>query len=284
MKNKIGVGVITYNRQDYFEKCVASIPEVEEFVVINDGDPYPSNAYPSKVKEVIQHTRNKCVGVSKNEALRYLIQAGCDHLFLFEDDMEVLNPNVFEKYIKAAEGSGIWHLNYGPGSPFNRVQKPGQRVDLDTRHELDQESPPNPRIVFECENGSEIALYQHTVAMFSYFLRGIIKAVGYMDERYHNAWEHVDHTYRIIQAGLHPPFWWFADVANSDKLLREIKGAIENSSIAKDKTQWEKNIREGMNWYAHKHGHVPAQTPDTSVEQVKIILSQIEQKYARKVL
>jgi hypothetical protein len=36
--------------------------------VVNDGDPYDSSLYPSSVKEVIQHTKNKSVGVSKNEA------------------------------------------------------------------------------------------------------------------------------------------------------------------------------------------------------------------------
>ena len=64
MKNKIGIAVITCDRQDFFEQCINSIPEADTVIVINDGAPYPSSSYPSKVKEVIQHDKNKCVGIS----------------------------------------------------------------------------------------------------------------------------------------------------------------------------------------------------------------------------
>lgn len=285
MKNKIGVGIVTYNREEMFKKCVASIPDVDTIVVVNDGTPYAPSVYPSKVKEVIQHSSNKCVGVSKNEALRYMMQDDCDHLFLIEDDTEILQPNAIEKYIKTAEGSGIWHLNYGPGSPFNRVQDPNLlKLDLAGRHLLDQNAKPNPRLVYSCDNGEKVALYQHTVGMFTYCLRGIIKAVGYHDEKFRNAWEHVDLTYRIIKLGLHPPFWWFADIADSDQYVREMKDAIQNSVIANNKEEWQKNVTEGAKWYSHKHGHFPAQISDTHPQQVQQILSDIEKKYARKVL
>ena len=89
MKNKIGVGVVTYKRPDYFKTCINSIPNVDTLVVVNDGDPYDASLYPSNVKEVIQHTKNKSVGVSKNELMKYLIDDGCEHIFLVEDDMDM---------------------------------------------------------------------------------------------------------------------------------------------------------------------------------------------------
>lgn len=283
MKNKIGVGVVTYKRPDYFTKCINSVPVVDTLVVVNDGDPYDASLYPSKIKEVIQHTKNKSVGVSKNELMRFLVQDGCEHIFLLEDDMEVLRPDVFETYIKAAKASGIWHLNYGPGSPYNRVQDPNiLKMDLQGRHLLDNHAPIKPRLIIDYGNNIKIALYQHSVAMFTYFHRGVIKNVGYHNERFHNAWEHVSLTYDIIKKGLHPPFWWFADIYDSTEYLREIEGAIENSSIAKDRTQWEKNVREGAVWYKQLHGHYPAQAPDTPPEKVQQILKDIKSKYARK--
>ena len=282
MNNKIGVGVVTYKRPDYFKQCIKSIPNVDTLVVVNDGDPYDSSLYPRKVKEVIQHTKNKSVGVSKNELMRYLIQDGCEHIFLIEDDMEVLRCDVFDAYIKAARASGIWHLNYGPGSPFNRVQDHEKlAMDLEGRHLLDKHSAPKPRLIVEYKNGSKIALYQHSVGMFTYFHRGVIKNMGYHDEHFHNAWEHVELTYRIARAGLHPPFWWFADIYDSTEYLREIEGAIENSSIANDKEQWKKNINEGAVWYKQVHGHYPAQVADTSPERVGEILKLIKKSYAK---
>ena len=283
MKNKIGVGVVTYKRPDYFKTCINSIPNVDTLVVVNDGDPYDASLYPKNVKEIIQHTKNKSVGVSKNELMKYLIDDGCEHIFLIEDDMEVLKSNVFEEYIKAASASGIWHLNYGPGSPFNRIQDPEiLKMDLAGRHLLDKHSAPKPRLIVEYKNGSKIALYQHSVGMFTYFQRGVIKNMGYHDEHFHNAWEHVSLTYQISKAGLHTPFWWFADLYNSTEYLREIEGAIENSSIANDKEKWKKNVEEGAVWYKHIHGHYPAQIADTPIERVQEILKLIQKNYALK--
>lgn len=284
MNNKIGVGVVTYKRPDYFKTCINSIPNVDTLVVVNDGDAYDSSLYPSNVKDVIQHDKNKSVGVSKNELMRYLIQDGCDHIFLVEDDMEILRTDVFEEYIKAATASGIWHLNYGPGSPYNREQNPELlKLDLEGRHLLDKHSAPKPRMIVEYKNGSKIALYQHSVGMFTYFHRGVIKNMGYHDEHFHNAWEHVELTYRIAKAGLHPPFWWFADLYDSTQYLREIEGAIENSSIANDKEQWKKNINEGAAWYRHIHGHYPAQVADTKQDDVSKILQTIKTNYSKAV-
>lgn len=282
MNNKIGVGVVTYKRPDYFKTCINSIPSVDTLVVVNDGDPYEASIYPSSVKEVIQHTKNKSVGVSKNELMRYLVQDGCEHIFLIEDDMEVLKSTVFEEYVKLAKASGIWHLNYGPGSPFNRVQDPEiLKMDLAGRHLLDKHSEPKPRLIVEYGNGSKLALYQHSVGMFTYFHRGVIKNLGYHDEHFYNAWEHVELTYRISKAGLHTPFWWFADLWDSTQYLREIEGAIENSVIAKDTEQWKKNVGEGAAWYKHIHGHYPAQIADTTPEQVRNILNTIKTNYSR---
>ena len=283
MSNKIGIGVVTYNRVDFFKQCINTIPDgVGTLVVINDGTPYSSDAYPSKIKEVIQHTTNKCVGVSKNEALRYLKQDGCEHLFLVEDDMLIKRPDVFETYIKAASKSGIWHMNYGPGSPLNRVQDPEiLKLDLAGRDKWDKHSPINPRCIIDYGDGVQIALYKHTVAMFSYFLKGVITNCGYFDERFQNAWEHVEHTYRIIKAGLHPPFWNFADIYDSTEYLQEIEGAIENSSITKDDAKWKRNIQSGAELYQYLHGHYPAQVKDATPEEVQEVLRHIKTNYAR---
>ena len=280
MTGKIGVGIITCNRLDYFRRCYQSMPfqKIDELIIVNDGDVFTEKDKEfvnEKLHVIAQHSRNKGVGISKNDALKFLLGQDCEHIFLFEDDMIVKDSNVFDIYIKASKVSGIRHFNYGPGSPFNRKQDPGQRIELDTRHLLKQDSPPNPRLVIDYGNNIRIALYEHTVAMFTYFHRTVLEAVGLHDDQFYNAWEHVDLTYRIIKAGFHPPFWWFADVVDSDKLICEAPGAIDNSSIANKKEEWYKNVYGGREKYLAKHGHYPNQPPIYSEEQVIRILKML---------
>lgn len=281
MNNKIGVGLITCNKQDRFKQSAPLIPNVDEFVVVNDGLPYPNDIYP-KNAHVIQHGRNMCVGISKNDAMRYLMQKGCRHIFLVEDDILIQKPDVFEAYIHAAENSGIWHLNYALQGPANRKQVAQGAMNVEERGKLLQNSEPNPRAKIDYD-GIEIALYPNCVGAFSYFLSSVIKAVGYHDEQFKNAFEHVEHTYRIIKAGLHPPFWWFADLGNSQNYIDNIPGCIENSTISHT-PEWIQNFQKAMAYNKFKHGFTPQETPDTPSEKVLNILEELKKNYARKIL
>lgn len=270
---KIGVGIITCNRSEFFRECFNSLPKekIDEIVVINDGQPLP---FDISKGIVLDNPENLGVGKSKNRALKYLVEKDCDYIFLIEDDMLIKRDDVFDAYINAHKASGIHHFNYGPGSPFNRKQTI-ENFDLHNRHLLDQHTEPNPKMIVDYKD-VKVALYEHTVAMFSFFTREVIEKVGYIDEEYYNAWEHVDHTYRIIKAGYHPPFWWFADIANSDQYLTEAPGAIDNSSIANKTEQWQKNVYEGREIYKRKYGHYPNQPPYVTKEQVIETLKQIK--------
>ena len=273
---KIGVGIITCNRPEYLRNLLNTIPhdKIDELVVVNDGKPVADFDFP--VEKWIDNPVNLGVGKSKNRALRHLYDNGCDYIFIIEDDMLIKDADIFDKYIAAYKKSGIHHFNYGPGSPFNRKQN--IEFDLHNRHLLDQHSEPNPRLVIDYGNDTKIALYEHTVAMFSFFTREVLEKVGYIDEEYYNAWEHVDHTYRIIKAGYHPPFWWFADIADSSNFLTEAPGAIDNSSIANKTEQWKKNVYEGREIYKRKHGHYPNMPPIADKQQVVEILKKLKPK------
>jgi GT2 family glycosyltransferase len=189
----------------------------------------------------------------------------CDFIFIIEDDTIITDQRVFKEYIKASKVTGIQHFNYGPGTPFNRVQK--QSFDIHNREILDQESAPIPRKIIDYGN-LQISLYQHVAGMFSFFTREVIDRVGYMDEDFYNAWEHVEHTYRIIKEGYHPPFWYFADIHNSHKFLSEHKDAIEKSAISKDSKTFHENVRKGGELYFKKHGHAPNNPPPVTEQSV----------------
>ena len=279
-KEKIGVGIITCNRPDYLEGLLKSLDPCrstfDELVIVNDGQ---NNDVLNSFKSgtLLQNETNLGVAKSKNRALKQLAKTDCDYFFLVEDDMIIKSSTVFIQYVNAYKASGIHHFNYGPGSPFNRKQAI-KNFDLHNRHLLDEKSEPKPKLVVGYKNNIDIALYEHTVAMFSFFTKEVLQKVGGLPEEYDRCWEHVDHTYQIIKAGYHPPFWWFADLANSHELLQEAPGAIENSSIAKDKTEWMQCVMEGREIYKKKHGHYPNQPPLHSKDDVLLFLRNLKQK------
>jgi len=265
--NKIGVAVTTYNRPDYFKNCIDSIPAVDTIVVVNDGTPYSKDVYPSKVKEVVQHDRNLGIACAKNSAMRTLMQDGCDWLFVIEDDVFIKDPTVFEKYINAANKSGIYHMNFGFSNMYNFNNK-GEMVIRETI-----EYAPNTSVIFT----------YNVVAGFSMYLRGVIKHVGYMDERYtrFNNMEHVDHTMSIIQAGLHPPFWWFADIDKSWESIGVIKESFDNSTVRKDPSFKDK-FQLACQLFKHKWSKYPTDVPQTTKDDVLVSLERIKTNYARE--
>ena len=278
MTTKIGVGIITCNREHFLKQCLESVPldMVDHIVIINDGKSLPRKYFKMAVDklDIIEHKKNTGVGKSKNDALKYLLRNNCDYIFLLEDDMIILDKSVFNRYIEAHHASGIHHFNYGPGSPFNRKQTI-QHFDLHNRHLLDQHTEPNPRMIIDYDNDVKVSLFEHTVAMFSFFTKKILNKVGLIDEDYYNAWEHVDHTYRIIKEGYHPPFWYFADIYNSHKYITEAPEAINQSSIANDDEQWKKNVYGGRELYKKKHGHYPNETPHASKGRGSLSVDQL---------
>ncbi|GMU97213.1 glycosyltransferase family 2 protein [Ignavibacterium album] len=218
-KEKIGLGIITCNRVDFFLKCASNLPEVDELVVVNDGKPYPKESYPPKAN-IIQHPRNFGIAKSKNDALKYLFHKNCTHIFLAEDDVEFLSKSILEQYILASKVSGIKHFNYG--YVRENISKNGEYLI---------------KKVIEIK-GVQIAFFQNLSGSFAYFHTDVLKSVGFMDERFKNALEHVDHTFKIIKAGYHPPLRWFADILFSNQLLDDQdkfskKSLIQNSPFWK---------------------------------------------------
>jgi len=254
--SKIGIGIVTCNRNDFLDTCINGIDlsEIDEKVIVNDGNIDIRHSQ----FHVINNDKNIGVGKSKNKILKYLYKKNCDYIFIIEDDTIIKDNNVFNQYIEASKVTGIQHFNYGPGTPFNRKQK--QEFDVHNRHELDQESEPNPRKIIDY-GSLKISLYEHVAGMFSFFTKKVIQDVGYIDEDFYNAWEHVDHTYRIIKKHYHPPFWYFADIHNSHKFLSEHKDAIEKSAISKNSQTFIDNVKEGAKIYFEKHGHAPNNPP-----------------------
>ena len=260
MSEKIGLGIVTYKRPDYFKEVIKHIPidRVDEIVIVNDGTPYDI----STDFFTIQHETNKGVGKSKNSALRHLQSKNCEHFFLMEDDIFIRDADVFLKYIDASKKTGIQHFNYSQHGWMNR------QIINNTVSDL-----PNVRAKIDYRDVS-IALYTHCVGAFSYYSKKCLDTVGLLDENFFNACEHVDHTYQIIKQKLHPQFWWFADLVDSNKLLSDIPWTKETSTIS-SRSDHRDLMSAADKVFRQKNGLTPLQIPQASLAEVQSALKEI---------
>ena len=267
---KVGVGVVTFNRPKLLKKCLDSLWDIsalDTVVVVNDGKDLSELRVDNlELKDdwIWIETFGQ-IGVGKSKNLAFEELKDCDYVFLIEDDIYIKDPTVFEKYIDASNKTGIQHFNFSQHGMMNKSWPEGT---------------PNPKTIIKYESvGINIPLYLHCVGAFSFYTKECLDKVGFMDERYYNACEHVDHTLSIINAGMHPPFWNFADIENSWEYLGDEEWTKEKSTISSNPKHSEIIINADAVFFA-KHGHYPAQTVNKSESDIVKSLKQIKNNYA----
>ena len=240
MDGKIGLGVVTYNRPDYLRQCLEALEKnnwggANYIIVIDDSSSTKNRQLIERLEEkyedelgivtFLYKIDNKGVANSKNVVFNEFGQC-CEHIFIIEDDILMQHPDTCKLYIDYAKMVGVKHLNFALHGPMN--------IDMKSNH------------LGTC-------VYPNCVGAFSYYHKDCIDKVGYFDENFYNAFEHVYHTYKIAKAGLTTPFWYFADHPMSDKLLKEIPGSIDNSSI-RTSEDWQDNIDKAKQHWIKKEG------------------------------
>lgn len=267
----IGVGIVTYNRPDNFDRLFQSLLPcrdiIDRLVIVQDGsknddggvsyiggclDQWGGKGYQSMT---IKYGRNQGVAKCKNDCFDYLLNGSvhclwkgsdpCDHMFLIEDDMILKDPKIFEKYIEASKVSGIQHMMFGYHGPAN---KNGISKGL-----------PCPRLVINYSDDVAVALNRHCVGAFCYYSRAALEQCQMIDEKFKNAFDHVSHSYEIALKGYSTPYWWWADLANSMDYIEEQMCSEESSTIKTPErmTEWRNNIEESMNYFKEKFGVMP---------------------------
>tara|TARA_R110002153_G_scaffold150596_1_gene302096 strand:- start:5881 stop:6660 length:780 start_codon:yes stop_codon:yes gene_type:complete len=254
--SKIGIGIVTCNRNNFFTKCVNSIKKewYDELIVVNDGDipiKYAVNNF-----KVINNEKNLGVGKTKNIVLKNLIDKGCEHLFLVEDDI-IFKQNVFQKYIEASEKTNVKHFNYCLHGHDNKIN--GKK--------------PNPRKIFDIK-GVRVSLYFNVYGACSYYHKSVIDETGLMDEEYYNAMEHVDHTMLAINKGYHPPFRWFIDLENSNEYIEDQDENHSNSTIRKG--DWMKNFYAGVKRFKNKF-NIDVTNPNQKYSELNEVINYFKQ-------
>ena len=234
----VALGVCTFNRPEFLERCAKSIaktcaPVTDYIYCYNDGsDPKHSGDYKRAYKAlsavgatVIDAPVNGGVAVAKN-ALIYaaLSETDADWVILCEDDMKVLSPEAVTQYVAIAERRNLHHLSFAHHGPAN-ADGP---VDTD----------------------DDVEYYPHSVGSWCLYSRECLEAVGGFDERMVNAWEHVEWEMRAYAMGYAPnggPHR-FADAYGSWIWLSELPNSLEKSSI-RPRSDWSYNIQSGLRYW-----------------------------------
>lgn len=161
------------------------------------------------------------VGVAKNKVIRRLLEDGCTWIVISEDDVVAQSPDAILGYVKACEESGYEHLMFHGHGPHN------------------------PRPV---GGAGPVTLWPNYVGAWSIYSRNCLEKVGLFDENFYNAWEHVEHSLRLAEAGFTAPWRGAADATGSENWLQEIPGSIERSVIRPDPT-WAGRMAEGQEYW-----------------------------------
>jgi len=272
MHEKIGCAILTHNREESFKQCYNSIPQnlIDSFIIINDGNPYPDQY--NKYNGIIQNPKNIGVCKSKNLAFKRLQKDNVDFYFLIEDDIIIKDPTAFQKYIDTYKETGIHmmgHLYHGP------VNRGGV-----------SHGSPQPRLSVEYNNNIGVDFGVGCVGAFCFYTKECIDKVGLFDEKFYQAFDHVEHTYRIHKAGMTTHYWHNADIKDSWKYLDEVACSEESSTIRfKDPEKWMKNIQSAVQHFKLKHGYAPAWQdciPDVSQEELLTFLRELHGKNKAK--
>lgn len=254
---KIGVGIITCERYEMFRKCLLSIPfeKVSDAIIVNDSITVESRGRTESLavecsKEFrieVQHTDGSGVGVAKNAALKYLLDAGCDYIFLVEDDMLIKRDDIFDAYIAASEATGIQHMMFAYHGPANKNNISG--------------GPPCPRLTVKYSDNLSITLNMHCVGAFCMYTRGSLQTVGLFNTEFNNAFEHIHHSYLLCKNNFCTAYWWWPDLANSLDYIEE-QACSENSSSIRPRKDWITNINKGYALFQKLEGVSPIEVHD----------------------
>lgn len=233
-KEKIGVGIITYNSEDYFKTLYESLPLalIDELVVVNGGNHYRENY----ACNWIQHNTNNYPSVCRNDAINFLTNRNCEHIFIIEDDMIIKNPKIFEAYINASKISGLKYLC------FTSIAWESGAIGNRT-----------PRLTVNYKNNISISFYKNMCNEFTYHHVSCFNQVGLYDTQFRDPFD-IDMAYRESKTEYASNFWWFADITNSDDYIMNNPNATSRlqSSDRPDGSR-EQRINEQWDLFYKKH-------------------------------
>ncbi|MFT4162481.1 glycosyltransferase [Shinella sp.] len=107
---RIGIAVTAHNRPAMLKQALDHhrryLPDGAVFVVVDDGSD-PAATAPEWVR-LLRHDEAKGIALSKNACIEALMDSGCEHLFLFDDDTWPVTADWWQPYVRSPQP----HLMY----------------------------------------------------------------------------------------------------------------------------------------------------------------------------
>ena len=184
---RFGVAITTRNRPAQLQKTIDQYrkhtPVGIPIIVVDDASDTPP------VSD-FRFDTNVGIAAAKNKCIQLLLAAGVHHLFLSDDDAYPIADNWWQPYIDSPEP----HLFAVFPTPTTKSSKI-EILHQDSRH----------------------TAYHATRGYFLYLERRVVDRVGGFDTRFKNAFEHVEYSNRIHNAGF--TTWPYQDITGSEKLI-----------------------------------------------------------------
>jgi len=243
--SKIGIGITVHNRHDIAIHTLRKIiefrpdltPDALRLVIVDDASDTPF--YEALTKGELIHVDkyyrfNKNVGIAaaKNKCLEML--EGCEHIFLFDDDVYPICDRWYEPYMYSPEP----HLMY----IFKDFATPVRLNDTIVLTEFTTSSK-----YFECKEAEspivditiDHVAYSHARGVMLYFHSDCLQKVGGFDPIFGRwGFEHADLSDRIYEAGL--TRYRYMDVKDSDKLFYclDEHQQVTSTTWAEERQKW----------------------------------------------
>lgn len=252
---KKALGIVTCKRPEYFKEIIETTPfDSVDRVYVFDSSPDDEKYVPESDKYTLLKSEGQAtVGFAKNRLWEKMMEDGMDHLYLQEGDVKIEDHNVFDLYLETAKQSGVWgSLSHAWHGKANK----------------DKAGLPLVKNSIDYDGGVGIDFCQNGAAAFTYHHANVLKHIGVMDEFYQNAWEHLDHYYRVYKARLGTHWWWFPDAKDSINYLSELDDGDLSGSVIRQDPKWQENILSGSQHFKKKFGFGPIQVPQTDAEEV----------------
>lgn len=174
----IGVSVSTLNRREIAQETITQwvkrLPNNTPLVIVDDGSDEPFPLTPGAV--LVRHEKTRGVAAAKNTGIATLMDLGCDHIFLSDDDCYPIVDDWWQPYVNSPEKHLMY--NWPHPRPFGSRAK-WRIIHRDAEH-------------FSIGFPRGVMLYMD---------RECIDAIGGFDEHYGRG-EHVDYSYRAWLAGM----------------------------------------------------------------------------------
>lgn len=178
---RIGTGITTKNRHEVLKAALGNHfkygPRHGQLVVVDDGSETPvAEVLPSSgLPTVYRNQTSHGIAAAKNRCLQVLMDLGCEHIFLFDDD--------------------AWPIDYEWYYPYLMAGQPPHLMAMFA--EAADGSPP----LAEVYRDEKVVAFHASRGYMLYYHRSVIEKVGGFDPRFQFGYEHVEHSLRIHNAG-----------------------------------------------------------------------------------